>query len=374
MQTFRIAAAHHQTARELVHDDHLIVLDDVVDIALHQVVGLECLIDVVIELSVLHVREVLHAERLFRLGDAVLRQIDGFELLVYRKVFLNLERLHKTVNRCVHVGALIAHAGDDQRRTRLVDQYAVHLVHHGKAEIPLHHALLADHHVVAQVVEAEFVVGTVNDVAGVIGTPLLRRYRVYDEAHGITEKCVKLSHPLRVSLGQIVVDGDDVHALTGERVETHRQRGDQRFTFARLHLGDAPLMEYDAADDLYIEVPHTEHTVRSFPHLRKHLGQQVVQRFTVRVPLAEFRGLGLQFGIAQSFVFVFQLDDGIRNLAYLLDFAFIAPANHISDQSHSSSPILEGFRRSISFILPSVPPQGNNLQDLNFRLLRYLLN
>ena len=39
MQTLAVAAAEHQTARELVDDDDLTVLDDVVDVALHRCRG-----------------------------------------------------------------------------------------------------------------------------------------------------------------------------------------------------------------------------------------------------------------------------------------------------------------------------------------------
>ena len=41
MQTLGVAAAEHETAGELVDDDDLAVLDDVVDVALHDAVGLD---------------------------------------------------------------------------------------------------------------------------------------------------------------------------------------------------------------------------------------------------------------------------------------------------------------------------------------------
>ena len=47
MQTLVVAAADHQTAGELVHDDDLTVLDHIVDIPLHYAVGFDSLIDVV---------------------------------------------------------------------------------------------------------------------------------------------------------------------------------------------------------------------------------------------------------------------------------------------------------------------------------------
>jgi hypothetical protein len=55
-------------------------------------------------------------------------------------------------------------AGDDQRRAGLVDQDGVHLVDDGVVEAALHALAQLIHHVVAQVVEAELVVGAVGDV------------------------------------------------------------------------------------------------------------------------------------------------------------------------------------------------------------------
>jgi hypothetical protein len=57
------APARHLAAGELVDDDDLAVLDDVVDVALEQRVGLERLVDVVQDLDVLDVVEVVDAER-----------------------------------------------------------------------------------------------------------------------------------------------------------------------------------------------------------------------------------------------------------------------------------------------------------------------
>jgi hypothetical protein len=61
------------------------------------------------------------------------------------------------------------------------------------------------------------------------------------------------AHPLGVAAGQVVVDGDHVDALAGERVQIHGQRGDQRLAFAGLHLRDFAAMQDDAADQLHVE-------------------------------------------------------------------------------------------------------------------------
>ena len=77
----------------------------------------------------------------------------------------------------------------------------------------LHHLLDRVRHVVAQVVEAELVVGAVGDVGGVGGAALVGGHLRQDDADLEAEEAVHAAHPLAVALGQVVVDGDDVHAL-----------------------------------------------------------------------------------------------------------------------------------------------------------------
>ena len=67
-------------------------------------------------------------------------------------------------------------------------------------------------------------------------------------------------------------------AFAGERVQIHRQRRDQRFTFTGLHFGDFAAMEHDAADQLHIEVPHVEDAAAGFANGRRTPQPDVVER------------------------------------------------------------------------------------------------
>ena len=161
-------------------------------------------------------------------------------------------------------------------------------------EGPLDHLVQAILHVVAQVVEAELVVGAVGDVAGIGGLALLVVEVVDDDADGEAEERVDPAHPLGVAAGEIVVHGDDVHALAGERVEIDGERGDQRLAFAGLHLGDLALVQDHAAHQLDVEVALTQGPLGRLAHRGEGLGQQVVERFALGQAFAEFDGLALQ--------------------------------------------------------------------------------
>ena len=69
VQALGVAAADHQAAGELVDDEHLAVLDDVVDVALEQELGLQRLLEVVDELAGRVAVDVLDAGQLLDLAS-----------------------------------------------------------------------------------------------------------------------------------------------------------------------------------------------------------------------------------------------------------------------------------------------------------------
>ena len=86
------AAPVHQPAGELVDDDDLAVAHHVVAVALEDVVGLERLVDVVQDLHVLRVVEVVDAELVLDLVDAVVGEGHRPRLLVDDEVDLVLQQ------------------------------------------------------------------------------------------------------------------------------------------------------------------------------------------------------------------------------------------------------------------------------------------
>ena len=139
----------------------------------------------------------------------------------------------------------------DQRCPRLVDQHGVHLVYDGVVQLPQDKLLLVEHHVVPQIVKAEFVVGHIGDIAVVRLPPLIGFHVVEHDADSQPQEFVHLSHPLGVSLCQIVVDGDDMHASSLQRIQICRQKRCLRLSLTGPHLRDTPLVQDDTADQLH---------------------------------------------------------------------------------------------------------------------------
>ena len=82
MQTIRITASGHDTSREIINDEDLIVLDNVILVAEHDIIRPQCQIHVVLEVKVLCVRKVLDLEELLDLRNALLCERDYLVLLV----------------------------------------------------------------------------------------------------------------------------------------------------------------------------------------------------------------------------------------------------------------------------------------------------
>jgi hypothetical protein len=77
-----------------------------------------------------------------------------------------------------------------------------------------------------------------------------------DAADGEAEELVHMAHPVGVARGEVVVDGDHVHAASGQGVEVHGQGAHQSLAFAGGHFGDAAEVEAHAADELDVEGDH----------------------------------------------------------------------------------------------------------------------
>jgi len=167
VEPLAVPPAEHQPAGELIDDDDLAVLDDVVPVALIDELGLERLVQVVGELVVLRVVEVLQPQPRLDLGDAFFREADAAGLLLDEEVHVAPEPRHQPREQRVAVRGLLGWSRDDQWCPRLVDEDVVDLVDDGVVEPALHAVLEVPHHVVAQVVEAELVVGAVGDVSSV---------------------------------------------------------------------------------------------------------------------------------------------------------------------------------------------------------------
>ena len=241
MQALGVTAAFHNAAGELVDDLDLAVGDHVLLVAVEHVLGLQRLLQVVDQLAGEIGIDVIDTQAALDLlktalggGDGVLGLVHdvvarGFNILgggkhVVRHVLAALKATHGTRKVLVGTGGLGTSARDDQRGAGLIDQDGVNLVDDGVVVAALHALLGTGNHVIAQVIKAELGVGAVGDV-GLVGRTLeLERHVVLEQTDGHAQVLVDAAHPLGVALCQVIVDGNDMHALAGDGVEIAGQR------------------------------------------------------------------------------------------------------------------------------------------------------
>ena len=357
MQPLRVAAAEHETAGELIDDDYLAVLDDIVNVALHDAVRLERLIYMVRERGVLDIGEVFKIEGALGLGDAAGGERRGLGLfiddivrveilalllfLIDGRVDDLLQAADKVVRLTVEVGALVALTGDDERSSGFIDKDGVYLVDDGEGMAALNHVLLIERHVITQIVKAHLVVCAVGDIAVIGRAALIVIEPMDDKADAQAEEAMHLAHPFAVALSKVIVHGDDMHALAGQRVEVGREHGDKRFAFAGLHLGDAPLMQDDAADELHPERAHTEHAPRGLAHGGVGFGQDIVKRLAPGKALLEFVGLGAQLLIGFCGVLIGECFYLIRYRVDALELTVGIATEQLVENSHLCMPFLK---------------------------------
>ena len=299
-----VAPAVQDAAGELVHDQDLAVHHDVVLVLLVQLLGLDRVVEEADQGRVDRVVEVVDAEPVLDLLHAGLQDADGLLLLVDLVVAFAILAALQTGGDLgeldVPAGALLGRAADDQRSPGLIDEDRVHLVDDRVMMAALHAFVQRPGHVVAQVVEAELVVGAVGDVGRVLYAAFGRGHLRQDHAHLEPEEAVHPAHPLGVTLGQVVVDRDDVHAVAGQRVEVGREHPGQGLALTGLHLGDVAQVQRRGAHQLDVEGPLPKGPLGRLPGGGEGFGKQVVERFPVREPLPELVGHAPQFGVAHG--------------------------------------------------------------------------
>ena len=166
--------------------------------------------------------------------------------------------LHQRLELLEHlVVATLHRTGDDERRTGIVDEHRVDLVDNGVVVRTLYQVVGRDGHVVAKVVETELVVRTEGDV-GLIGLAALGRVGtvLVDTVYRQTVEHIEWTHPLGITLGQVVVHRHHVHTVAGQSIQEDGKRGHKGLTLTSGHLGYLALVKHGTAEELHVVVHH----------------------------------------------------------------------------------------------------------------------
>ena len=294
MQTFVVAAAQHKTARKLVNNDNLAVSDNVVNVAVHNSVCADCLIYVVQKCKIVGIHKVFNLEKRFCFLDTRackcrssclfvndIVALDVLAALFIVKLF-NLgfyKALCKNVGSNVKVGRFVALTRYNKRSSCLVDKNGVNLVNDGKVKGSLNLLVLVNDHIITKIVKTKLVVCTVGYVGVVSLSALVVIQTVNNKSNRKTHKTEDFTHPFRVASCKIVVNRNNVNAMSRQRVKISREGCNQGFTFTCSHFADSSLMKNYTADNLNGIVLHSENSEGGLAACRKGFGQNVVGGF-----------------------------------------------------------------------------------------------
>ena len=184
----------------------------------------------------------------------------------------------------------------------------------------------------------------VGDVAGVgealVGGAVLEPGD--DQPDVEAEPTVDAAHPLGGELGQVVVDGDEVHALAAEPVQVGGQRADERLALAGLHLGDPAEVERGATHQLHVEVALTGDPDGRLADDREGLDEQVVERLATFDAAAELGGLGDERIVAELMRRRLELVDVRDQALERLELLSLAGAKDLVEEFHADSSLPGG--------------------------------
>ena len=232
----------------------------------------------------------------------------------------------------------------------LVDEDIVDFVDDGEVELTLYALVDGEGHIVAQVVEAELVVGAVGNVGAIgfgsgdwpqEGQLSVGHFRVVQKGGVVlqtadtqAEGVVDGTHPHRIAAGEVVVDGDHVNAVAGQGVSVDRQGSHEGLSLAGLHLGDLALVEGRAADELDVVVALAKVAPGRLADRGEGFGQQGVDGVASVQPLSEFVGLGQQLVVAEALIFGLQPVDVFPDGAQLLKSLVIGVADYFLENGN----------------------------------------
>lgn len=108
----------------------------------------------------------------------------------------------------------------------------------------------------------------------------------------------------------------------------------QGLTFTGLHLGDAALMQHNAADKLHPVGTQTQHPVRCLPDGGEGLGENVVGGLPVLQPLLKLGGLCLKLGVGEGFILLLQRLDLVGNGIDFFQLVVAICTENLGKQAH----------------------------------------
>ena len=345
VQAVRPAPAGHQPPGEFINDHNFAALNDVVFIAMKEILGAQGLLQKS-QQSGLFRRDILRPfgvpqgrpQKLLHMRQADLGERDGLILLA-DLIILGHQLLDDLGHADIPFRIFMRGAGNDQGRPGFINQDVINLINDGIVMSPLHLIRLGPRQVIPQIIKAELVVGPIGDI-GQIGVlagrqphlilllnrgadlgvkekghpPIFRAGGHLQDAHRKAEKAEDFAHPAAVTPRQVIIDRHQVGALPRQRVQIEREGRREGLTLAGAHFSDLAPVEGDSGDQLHVIVPLPEHPLAGLTHGGKGLHQQVIEGLALGQAGFELGRLAREGLVAQGLISRFERIDLVNNV------------------------------------------------------------
>ena len=187
----------------------------------------------------------------------------------------------------IRIWIIASRGGNNQWSPGFINKNRVDLIDDGEIKFALAEEVNFVHHVVTEIIEAKFVIGTISHISLIslfsgtrfqvlhafVSMFFINIFWIIKEAgvsnnhtYTHTEEVINWSIPTGVTLSKIIVHGDDVDAAASQGIQERWQKRYQGFTFASFHFGDVAFVENDTTNHLNVIVAHAKDTLSSFAH------------------------------------------------------------------------------------------------------------
>ena len=147
---------------------------------------------------------------------------------------------------------------------------------------------------------------------------------------------MNLSHPVGVTLCQIVIYSNNVYSFTRKGIKIGWKSGHKGFSFSSFHLCYSSLMKNNSAYKLNPEMSVSKCSESGFPNCGKGLWKKVVKGFAVFISFFILGCFGFQLIIRKSFHSFFIRFYFINYGNYLFNLFLAVIAKYLFQKTHLS--------------------------------------
>ena len=149
--------------------------------------------------------------------------------------------------------------GNHQRNARLIDQDGIGLIDDRCGKVTVYLLPRIKRKLVTQIVKPYLIGSGISYVTGISLLPRRCFHVALDVTHSQSEPLVDLSHPLRITAGQVIIHREHMRAACSLCIPRDRGNSGQGLAFAGLHLGNLALGERQRTLKLDLEHLQLQH-------------------------------------------------------------------------------------------------------------------